>query len=112
MFTRFAADELAQLEFAAAVGRRDELPRRRARRAGGDRLGRRGAASSVPAGMPIISRSMCPFGMFFGRLANFVERRAVGPGDRCALGDGVPDRPAGPAAIPRSFTRRRSKARC
>ena len=51
-----------------------------------------------PLSLGDIASAATPFGLFFGRIANFINAEVVGTGERRALGDGVPRRGRSAAA--------------
>ena len=69
-----------------AVGRRHVVPRRRDRHLARHPLPGAQAEAATGCASTIMSPAACPFGLFFGRLANFVNQRIVGRADRRALG--------------------------
>ena len=55
-----------------------------------------------------------PIGLFFGRIANFITARALGPADQCSLGGGLPEdrrTAASPEPDLRSAARRTARLR-
>ena len=77
--------------------------------AGDRRCSRRQRGISILALGDIVAAAV-PIGLFFGRIANFINGELWGRADRRALGDGVPARRAGSRAIRASSTRPASKA--
>lgn len=93
---RFLRRWFRKLEAAAAVGRGDELSWRVDRRAGGDRLRFVARQARFPA-RERLYRGERADGHDAGKAGEFRQRGALGPGNRCRVGDDFPRRGRGAA---------------
>lgn len=88
-FHRFLGRRIHLVEAAAALGRRHELPRRRARRARGNRMDFVAQQALLPARVRLY-RGQCADGLYARAARELRQWRAVGPRNRCFMGHGVP----------------------
>lgn len=88
---RFFRRRFRQLAAIASLGRRDELSRRIARRAGGDHGRLLARQAQFPAGVRL-HRARRPDGNAAGPPRQLQQRGAVWPRHRRAVGDGIPRR--------------------
>ncbi len=65
-----------------------------------------------PLSLGDVASAATPFGLFFGRIANFINARSGGAGERRALGDGVSRRRRRAASSEPALRGVRSKVSC